>query len=67
TLQGGRQDPDAFARQRAATVLERGSNVGDMVAGLRFILASPSFTGQMLAIDGGQHLAWETPDVVGVE
>ncbi|MEL7463350.1 MAG: SDR family oxidoreductase [Pseudomonadota bacterium] len=67
TLQGGRQDPDAFARQRAATVLERGSNPEDMVAGLRFILSSPSYTGQMLALDGGQHLAWETPDVVGVE
>ena len=23
-------------------------------------------TGQMLALDGGQHLAWETPDVVGI-
>lgn len=67
TLKGGRQDADAFARQRAATVLQRGSDPADMAAALRFILACPSYTGQMLAIDGGQHLGWRTPDVVGVE
>ena len=67
TLRGGRQSEEQFAAQRAATVLERGSDPEDMVAALRFILASPGFTGQMLAMDGGQHLGWKTPDIVGVE
>ena len=67
TLQGARQSAEDFAEQRAATVLGRGANPADMAAALRFILASPALTGQMLALDGGQHLGWKTPDVVDVE
>jgi NAD(P)-dependent dehydrogenase (short-subunit alcohol dehydrogenase family) len=67
TIQGARQSADHFAAQRAATPLRRGSDPDDMVAGLRYILAAPALTGQMLALDGGQHLAWETPDVLGAE
>ncbi|MEO0381058.1 MAG: SDR family oxidoreductase [Pseudomonadota bacterium] len=67
TLQGGRQSSEHFAAQRAATVLERGSNPSDIVAALGYFLDAPGVTGQLLCVDGGQHLAWETPDVVGVE
>lgn len=67
TLQGARQSASHFARQRAATVLGRGANPQDITAALGFFLDSPGVTGQFLAIDGGQHLAWQTPDVLGVE
>ena len=67
TMQGARQSAAHFAAQRAATPLERGAGPEDIVAGLRYILAAPSLTGQMLALDGGQHLAWRTPDVLGGE
>ncbi len=67
TLQGSRQSDTHFARQRAATLLQRGANPSDVTAALGFFLNSPSVTGQMIATDGGQHLAWETPDVLGVE
>lgn len=67
TLRGGRQDAGAFARQRASTVLQRGANPDDITAALGYLLAAPAVTGQMISVDGGQHLAWETPDVVGVE
>ena len=67
TLQGGRQSAEHFAKQRAATVLERGANPADIVAALGYFLDAPAVTGQLLCGDGGQHLAWETPDVVGVE
>lgn len=67
TLQGGRQSAEHFAKQRAATVLERGANPSDIVAALGYFLDAPAVTGQLLCVDGGQHLAWETPDVVGVE
>jgi len=67
TLQGARQSAEHFARQRAATVLGRGANPADITAALGFFLDSPAVTGQFLAIDGGQHLAWQTPDVLGVE
>lgn len=67
TLQGGRQSADHFARQRAATVLQRGANPADICAALGYFLDAPAVTGQILAVDGGQHLAWQTPDVLGVE
>jgi len=67
TLRGHRQSQSHFDRQRAATVLERGANPADITAALGYFLDAPTVTGQMLSIDGGQHLAWETSDVLGVE
>ena len=67
TLQGGRQDADDFARQRAATILKRGANPADITAALGYFLDAPAVTGQLICTDGGQHLGWETPDVIGVE
>jgi NAD(P)-dependent dehydrogenase (short-subunit alcohol dehydrogenase family) len=67
TLQGARQSARHFAKQRAATVLGRGASPRDICAALGFFLDSPGVTGQFIAVDGGQHLAWKTPDVLGVE
>lgn len=67
TMRGVRQSETHFARQRAATVLGRGSNPSDITAALGFFLDSPAVTGQLIAVDGGQHLGWKTPDVLGVE
>lgn len=67
TVQGARQSDSHFARQRAATVLGRGASPADVCAAVGFFIDSPAVTGQMIAVDGGQHLAWATPDVLGVE
>jgi NAD(P)-dependent dehydrogenase (short-subunit alcohol dehydrogenase family) len=67
TMQGIRQSDGHFARQRAATILERGSNPEDITAAMEYILRSPALTGQLICIDGGQHLGWRTADVLGVE
>lgn len=67
TLEGERQTPEQFERQRKSTVLGRGANVSDIIAALEFFLKSPAITGQLICVDGGQHLAWQTPDVLGVE
>ncbi len=67
TLQGTRQSADHFARQRAATILERGADPADICAALGYFLDAPAVTGQLLCVDGGQHLGWRTPDVLGLE
>jgi NAD(P)-dependent dehydrogenase (short-subunit alcohol dehydrogenase family) len=67
TLQGPRQSPEDFAAQRAATVLGRGASPEEIVAALGYFLEAKGVTGQLLCVDGGQHLAWQTPDVLGVE
>jgi NAD(P)-dependent dehydrogenase (short-subunit alcohol dehydrogenase family) len=65
TLQGSRQSPAHFARQRAATILGRGAGAGDVTAALGFLLGASAVTGQLICVDGGQHLGWQTPDVIG--
>ncbi len=67
TMVGGRQSDEHFQRQRRATVLQRGANESDIVGALGYFLDAPSVTGQMICADGGQHLGWQTPDVLGVE
>ena len=67
TLRGGRQSETHFAKQRAATVLKRGANEADITAALGYFLDAPGVTGQLICVDGGQHLGWQTPDVLGVE
>lgn len=67
TLIGAHQPPAHFAAQRANTILGRGSNPEDITAALGFFLDSPGVTGQMIAVDGGQHLGWKTPDILGIE
>ncbi len=67
TLIGARQSDSHFARQRANTVLERGSNPEDITAALAYLLNAPAVTGQMIAVDGGQHLGWQTPDILGTD
>ncbi|MFD3189861.1 SDR family oxidoreductase [Sedimentitalea sp. HM32M-2] len=67
TLQGARQSDAHFAAQRSATVLGRGVNPPEITAALGYFLDAPGVTGQLLCVDGGQHLGWRTPDVQGVE
>ncbi|MFC4669583.1 SDR family oxidoreductase [Seohaeicola nanhaiensis] len=67
TLRAERQSAEHFANQRAATVLGRGGDPADINAALGYFLDAPAVTGQLLCVDGGQHLGWRTPDVQGVE
>ncbi|GAB5469705.1 MAG: SDR family oxidoreductase [Rhodospirillales bacterium] len=49
-------DPDLFRRRVARQPLGRGGSLEEVAAALRFFVHSPSVTGQMIALDGGQHL-----------
>ncbi len=60
-LPSARQTDEEFARQQAILPLERGTTPEEIAAAVQFILASPALTGQMLALDGGQHLGWAQP------
>ena len=63
TLKNPRQSVADFDRQRDATILQRGADPTDICAAVRYLLTAEAVTGQMLAVDGGQHLIWQTPDV----
>lgn len=61
TIASARQDPEQFARQVACIPLQRGPTLEEMADALRFILSARALTGQMIALDGGQHLNWGAP------
>lgn len=67
TMKAERQTETHFRDQRSKTILERGADTVEINKALRFILSSHSVTGQLLCVDGGQHLGWRTPDVLGLE
>lgn len=64
-LANDRQSMAAFAAQQKATPLGRGPALDEICAAVRFILDAASMTGQMIALDGGQHLDWRTRDADG--
>lgn len=66
TAISARQSPDDFARQAAAVPMGHGPRLEEFGRTIRFLVESPSITGQLICLDGGQHLAWQTPDVIGV-
>ena len=61
TLPSPRQTEAQFARQVAALPLKRGPALSEICDAVRFILGAASMTGQMIALDGGQHLGWQNP------
>ena len=61
TLPSARQSPEHFAAQYEATPLERPVAPSAIADGIRFILAARALTGQMIALDSGQHLGWAMP------
>ncbi|MGI8725136.1 MAG: SDR family oxidoreductase [Methyloceanibacter sp.] len=52
------QSQAAFEQECRATLLRRAVDAEDVTAAIRFLLDTPSITGQMIALDAGQHLAW---------
>jgi len=60
-LPSARQSADEFTRQCATMPLRRGTSPQEIAAALRFIISAPAMTGQMIALDGGQHLGWAQP------
>lgn len=65
TLPSVHQKPQEFAAEVAAVPLGHGATPEEIAAALRYLIDASSVTGQMIAVDGGQHLAWRTPDVIG--
>ncbi len=56
TMQGAEQSDEQFAEHRQGSPLQRGANPEDIVHAMNFLLDASAFTGQLLCIDGGQHL-----------
>ena len=67
TLPSARMTYEEFAKQQSLTPLGRGTSPAEISRAIKFIVSQPAMTGQMIALDGGQHLAWATADVIEVD
>ena len=64
TIKNKRQSEKHFKRQYLATPLKQQVNVNEICNAVDFFIKNSSITGQILAIDGGQSLNWQTPDII---
>jgi NAD(P)-dependent dehydrogenase (short-subunit alcohol dehydrogenase family) len=64
TLASVHQSAETFAAQGRAVPLGRGATPEEIAAALAYLIDATSVTGQMIAVDGGQHLSWRTPDAL---
>jgi NAD(P)-dependent dehydrogenase (short-subunit alcohol dehydrogenase family) len=65
TLPSVHQSGADFETEVKGVILQRKVSPADIAAALRYLIEASSVTGQMIAVDAGQHLAWKTPDIVG--
>ena len=65
-LKSPRQTEADFARQCEMTPLKRGTSPAEICDAVRFILGAPALTGQMIVLDGGQHLGMKLPPGVSL-
>ncbi|HEX9555376.1 MAG TPA: SDR family oxidoreductase [Reyranella sp.] len=63
TLRSGNQTDIGFKRQHRENLLGVGVTTDDLVRALRFIVATPSFTGDTLIVDSGEHLIGRARDI----
>ena len=67
TIKNKRQTDMHFKKQYLATPLKQQVDVKDICSAVDFFIKNSSITGQVIAIDSGQSLNWQTPDVIGKE
>jgi NAD(P)-dependent dehydrogenase (short-subunit alcohol dehydrogenase family) len=63
TLPSIHQSQATFDAETGAVILGHGATPAEIVQALTYLIDAPSVTGQMIAVDGGQHLSWKTPDI----
>lgn len=63
-MKSARQDEADFDALAKAVLLERAPDPSDIASAVLFCHRTRSLTGQMIAVDGGQHLAWKTADAI---
>jgi len=67
TLKNKKQTEKHFRKQYLATPLKRQVDLKEICNAIDFLINNRSITGQVLAIDSGQNLNWQTPDIMGTK
>ena len=65
TLPSTHQSAEEFEAEAKNILLQKRTTPEEIAQALAYLIEATSVTGQLIAVDGGQHLAWRTPDVLG--
>ncbi|GGZ29146.1 short chain dehydrogenase [Asticcacaulis endophyticus] len=66
TLPSIHQSAEDFAEEARAILLQKATTPQEIASAVAYLATAPSVTGQMICVDGGQHLNWRTPDMAGL-
>tara|TARA_B100001057_G_scaffold409441_1_gene424116 strand:+ start:99 stop:854 length:756 start_codon:yes stop_codon:yes gene_type:complete len=67
TLKNKRQSEKHFKKQWKSIILREKVDLENICNGVKFLIESKSVTGEIINIDGGQRLAWQTPDIINTK
>ena len=67
TIKNKRQSNQHFKKQYLATPLKRQVDVKEICNAVDFLIKNSSITGQVIAVDSGQSLNWQTPDIINIK
>ena len=67
TIKNKRQSNKHFKKQYLSTPLKKQVDVKEICTAVDFFIRNRSITGQVLAVDSGQNLNWQTPDIIGTK
>lgn len=65
TLMNARQSADDFANEARSVPLGSGPDPDEIADAVLYLAQARSVTGMTIAVDGGQHLDWRSPDAIG--
>ena len=67
TLKNSRQSENHFKKQWKSVILEKRVKLNSVCDGIKFLIKNENITGEIINIDSGQRLAWNTPDIINVK
>ena len=67
TLKNKRQSEKHFKKQWKSTILKKKVDVKNVSSTVKFLINNANITGQVINVDSGQRLAWQTPDIINTK
>ena len=67
TLKNSRQSESHFKKQWRSVLLKKKVELKSICEGVKFLMKNANITGEVINIDSGQRLAWNTPDIINTK
>ena len=64
TLKNKRQSEKHFKAQWKSTILQKQVNLNNICSSVKYFIENDNITGQIVSVDSGQSLNWQTPDII---